>query len=72
VSEQACCARVGMSLPLWAPRRGALCANAAKETAEVRLGEDIIELPLCRVHALKLRVSSDPVKLARSWRQDAR
>ena len=66
-AARGCAARIGETMPTWAPRKGARCEFPAVGTGVLRISGRLVELPLCQVHLRKLRKSPDPAALARSW-----
>jgi hypothetical protein len=62
-----CCAKIGPSMPSWAPRRGARCGAAPTYFPGFTIGGKLVVLPLCVVHHTKLERNSDPEGLAADW-----
>lgn len=62
-----CRARVGETMPQWAPRRDALCGATAVDLVIVARGTRSIELPICGLHRAALCRAADPAVLTRRW-----
>ena len=66
-SALGCCARVGPSMPVWAPRRGVRCQATPTFFPGFRIDGELVVLPLCVIHHGKLERSHFPERLALEW-----
>jgi hypothetical protein len=62
-----CCAKVGSTLPTWAPRRGARCEATPTYFPGFTINGRLVVLPLCGLHNNMLSRSSAPEELALQW-----
>jgi hypothetical protein len=54
-------------MPPGSPRKGARCEAKASCFRDVKIRNELVVLPLCRLHMQKLLASRYPVRLATSW-----
>ena len=62
-----CVARIGKSMPSWAPRRGARCEANAAIVRECTVNGRVVALALCAVHNGVLERNGEDESLAVGW-----
>jgi hypothetical protein len=62
-----CCAKVGSTMPAWAPRRGARCEVTPTYFPGFTINGRLVVLPLCSTHNSVLARSRAPEDLALNW-----